>query len=99
MCTDFYDSDVIAAAKDDLIGCVTLLEDDKWSGRWSVNLKEVHMKDIASILLKIKPEDAPVFPAGNLNNVPPMSLNNFDMSRIITDMEVLKSQMKIIQEA
>ena len=28
-----------------------------------------------------------------------MSLNNFDLSRIITDMEVLKSQMKIIQEA
>ena len=28
-----------------------------------------------------------------------MSLNNFEMSRIITDIEVLKSQMKIIQEA
>ena len=99
MCTDFYDSDVIAAAKDDLMGCVTLPEDDKRSGRRRVNLKEVHMKDIVSIFLEIKPEDVPVFLAGDLNNVPPMSLNNFDMSRIITDMEVLKSQMKIIQEA
>ena len=99
MCTDFYDSDVIAAAKDDLMGGVTLPEDDKRSGRRRVNLKEVHMKDIVSIFLEIKPEDVPVFLAGDLNNVPPMSLNNFDMSRIIIDMEVLKSQMKIIQEA
>ena len=99
MCTDFCDSDVIAAAKDDLMGCVTLPEDDKRSGRRRVNLKEVHMKDIVSIFLEIKPEDVPVFLAGDVNNVPPMSLNNFDMSRIITDMEVLKSQMKIIQEA
>ena len=50
-------------------------------------------------LLKIKPEDVPLFLTSDLNNVPPISLNNFDMSRIITDMEVLKSQMKIIQEA
>ena len=57
------------------------------------------MKDIVSILLEIKPEDVPLFLASDLNKVSPMSLNNFDMSRIITDMEVLKSQMKIIQEA
>ena len=98
-CTDFYDSDVIAVAKGDLMGCVTLPEDDKRSGRRRVNLKEVHMKDIVSILLEIKPQDVPVFLAGDLNNVPPKSLNNFDMSRIITEMEVLKSQMKINQEA
>ena len=35
----------------------------------------------------------------NLNNVPPMSLNNFDMSRIITDIDTIKAQMKVIQEA
>ena len=96
MCTDFYDTDVIAAAKDALMECVTLPEADKRSGRRRANLKEVHMKDIVSILLEIKPEDVPLFLASDLNNVPPMSLNNFDMSRIITDMEVLKSQMKII---
>ena len=61
MCTDFYDSDVIAAAKDDLMSCVTLPEDDKRSGRRRVNLKEVHMKDTVSILLEIKPEDVPCF--------------------------------------
>ena len=79
--------------------CVTLLEADKRSGRRRANLKEVHMKDIVSILIEIKPEDVPLFLASDLNNVPPMSLNNFDMSRIITEMEVLKFQMKIIQEA
>ena len=48
------------------------------------------MKDIVSILLEIQPENVPVFLAGDLNHVPPMSLNNFDMSRIITDMESTK---------
>ena len=99
MCTDFYDVDVITAAKDDLMACVTLPEDDKRSGRRRANLKEVHMKDIVSILLEIKPEEVPEFLARDLNNVPPLSLNNFDMSRIILDMEKLKTQMKIIQEA
>ena len=62
-------------------------------------IKEVHMKDIVSILLEVRPVDMPVFLAKNLNNVPPMSLNNFDMSRIITDIDTIKAQMKVIQEA
>ena len=99
MYTDFYDGDVITAAKVDLMACVTLPGDDKRSGRRKANLKEVHTKDIVSILLEIKPDDVPVFLARDLNNVPPMSLNKFDMPRIILDMEKLKSQMKIIQEA
>ena len=94
-----YDGDVITAAKDDLKACVTLPEDDKLSGRRRANLKEVHMKDIVSILLEFKPDDVPVFLARDLNNATiPMSLNSFDMSRIILDMEKLTSQLKIIQE-
>ena len=99
LCTDFYDGDVITAAKDDLMACVTLPEDDKRSGRQRANLKEVDMKDIVSILLEINPEEVPVFLARDLNNVPPLSLNNFDMSHITLDMEKLKTKMKIIQEA
>ena len=57
------------------------------------------MKDIVSILLEIKLEEVPVFLARDLNNVPPLSLNNFGMSRVVLDMEKLKTQMKIIQEA
>ena len=69
------------------MACVTLPEDDKRSGRRRANLKEVHMKDIVSILLEIKPEEVPEFLARDLNNVPPLSLNNFDMSHNILDME------------
>ena len=50
-------------------------------------------------MLEVRPVDMPVFLAKNLNNVPPMSLNNFDMSRIITDIDTIKAQMKVIQEA
>ena len=82
MCADFCDGDVITVAKDDLMACVTLPEDDKRSGRRRANLKEVHMNDIVSILLEMKPETVPVFLARDLNN-------NFDMSRIILEKRLL----------
>ena len=33
------------------------------------------------------------------NNLPPLSMDNFDMSGVIRDMEVIKLQMKVMQEA
>ena len=37
--------------------------------------------------------------AKNLNNVPPMSVDNFDMSRIISDMQDIQTKLCILQEA
>ena len=37
--------------------------------------------------------------AKNLNNVPPMSVDNFDMSRIISDMQGIQTKLCILQEA
>ena len=57
------------------------------------------MKDILSVFLELTLEDVPLFVADNLHNLPPLSMDNFDMSRVIRDMEVIKLQMKVLQEA
>ena len=51
------------------------------------------------MLHEIQPNEMPEFPAKNLNNVPPMNVDNFDMSRIITDMQAIQTKLSILQEA
>ena len=57
------------------------------------------MKDILNVFLELTLEDVPLFVANNLHNLPPLSMDNFDMSRLIRDMESIKLQMKVLQEA
>ena len=62
-----------------------------------VMLTKVHM--IISMLHEIQPNEMPEFLAKNLNNVLPMNVDNFDMSRIITDMQTIQTKLDILQEA
>ena len=57
------------------------------------------MSDIISMLHEIQLNEMPEFLAKNLNNVPPMNVDNFDMSRIITDMQAIQTKLNILQEA
>ena len=57
------------------------------------------MGDIISIMHEILPIEMPEILAKNLNNVPPMIVDNFDMSRIITDMQGTQTKLRILQEA
>ena len=41
----------------------------------------------------------PLFVCKELSNLPPISMNNFDVSSMIRNMEILQSQVKLIQEA
>ena len=41
----------------------------------------------------------PLFLAADLNNIPPFSKNNFDMSSLIIDIEIVNSQMKLLQQS
>ena len=52
------------------------------------------MKDILNIFLELTVEDVPLFVSNNLNNLPPLSMANFDISQIIHDMEAMKMQLK-----
>ena len=47
----------------------------------------------------MKPGRLPKFVAEDLNNLPPLTLDNFDMGGIIQQMNSMKSQLKTLQEA
>ena len=47
----------------------------------------------------MKPRMMPTFGAKYLNNLPPLSMNNFDMAHIIEEMSEIKCKMSILQEA
>ena len=100
LCMDFYDEETVIAAKTTLLEHVVIPEgDDKRKRRIGANKKATSMKDILSVFLELTLEDVPLFVANNLHNLPPLSMDNFDMSRVIRDMEVIKLQMKVLQEA
>ena len=92
-------STVIEEARLTLLRCVSLPEDDKRAKRRKGNTKAVQISDIISIMHKILPIEMPEILAKNLNNVPPMSVDNFDMSRIISDMQGIHTKLHILQEA
>ena len=52
-----------------------------------------------SVFLELTQDDVQLFVANNLRNLPPLSMANVDMSRVIHDMEIIKLQMKVLQEA
>ena len=99
LCCDFYDVTMIEEARQSLLSCVALPDNDKRAKRRRSNAKNVQMNDIISILHEIQPEEMPEFLTKNLNNVPPMNVDNFDMSRIIKDMQSMQTQLRILQEA
>ena len=75
--------------------------DDKKRKRISPNKKTNCMKDILNIFLELTVEEVPLFVANNLNNLPPLSMDNFDRARIIYDMEAMKMLLKsfpVVQE-
>ena len=99
LCCDFYDVHTIHTAKDVLLMSVSLPEGDKRKSRRRTNIAETNMQDIITIFYEMNPVDEPLFVARNLNNVPPLSMNNFDMSRIIEEMGIIKSRLSVLQEA
>ena len=99
LCCDFYDVPTIQTAKDVLLKSVSLPEGDKRKSRRRTKIAETNMQDIITIFYEINPGDEPLFVARNLNNVPPLSMNNFDMSHIIEEMGKIKSRLSVLQEA
>ena len=97
---DFYDDDdAVFLAKSVLLDNVVLPEDDdKKRSRKGLNKKLNTMKDILNVFLIMTLEEIPLFVASDLANLPPLSMVNFDMSSVVREMEIIKNQMKIMQE-
>ena len=82
-----------------LLSSISLPEFDKRKTRRKTRIAETNMQDIITIFYEMKPREMPVFVAKNVNNLPPLSMNNFDMAHIIEEMSNIKCKMSILQEA
>ena len=58
-------------------------------------IAETNMQDIITIFYEMKPRVMSVFVSKNVNNLPPLSMNNFDMAHIIEEMSNIKCKMSI----
>ena len=97
---DFYGDDMVARAKSVLLENVTVPDDDEAKrSRKGLNKKLNSMKDILNVFLVLTLDQLPLFVAEDLANLPPLSMDNFDMSSVIKDMESIKNQMRLLQEA
>ena len=96
---DFYGDDMVARAKSVLLENVIVPDDDEAKrSRKGPNKKLNSMKDILNVFLVLTLEQLPLFVAEDLANLPPLSMDNFDMSSVIKDMENIKNQMRLLQE-
>ena len=96
---DFCDDDTVFLVKSVLLDNVILpKDDDKKRSRKGLDKKLNTMKDILNVFLIMTLEEIPLFVASDLANLPPLSMDNFDMSSVVREMENIKNQMKIMQE-
>ena len=87
---DFYSDDAVFQAKSILLDNVIPEDDDKTRNRKGLNKKLNTMTDILNIFLVMTLEDLPLFVACDLSNLPPLSMDNFDMSSVVREMEIIK---------
>ena len=97
---DFYGDDMVARARSVLLENVTVPDDDEAKrSRKGLNKKLNSMKDILNVFLVLTLDQLPLFVAEDLANLPPLSMDNFDMSSVIKDMDSIKNQRRLLQEA
>ena len=98
---DFYGDEMVARAKSVLLENVMIPDDDDDAKRSKKgpNKKLNSMKDILNVFLVLNLEKLPLFVAENLPNLPSLSMDNFDMSSVIKNMENIKNQMRLFQGA
>ena len=99
LCCDFYAISTTQEAKDMLLGSISLPETDKRKTTRRTTVAKTNMQDIITIFYEMKPREMSVFVTKNLNNLPPLSMDNFDMAHIIETMSDIQSKMLILQEA
>ena len=74
------------------------IENPENNGTDGTDKRTKDMQDIMNVYLELPPQSIPTFLTNDLANLPPITMNNFDVSSIIKDMTSMKQQMKIRQE-
>ena len=95
LCVDFYNENDIACAKDIIHAYRPT------SGRRLVKhrgdiKKKRDVEDILNILLETPLHAMPLFVAKDLANLPPLSMNNFDMASVLKGIENLQQQINVM---
>ena len=106
LCHDtFTDLNVVTKSKDIIFGVMTdtNLIDDARKPRKVKHRGEdrrlLDIKDIVNVFLQLPPAMIPRFVAEDLSVLPPLSTDCFDISRVVKDIENIKSQIQLLQEA
>ena len=98
LCTDFYKTDDISCAKD-IMYTLRLHQDIRRKVKHRGNEKAHRdIQDIVDILLELPLHATPMFVCKNLSNLPPLSMNNFDMASVIKKLEQLQQQVNLLTD-
>ena len=96
LCTDFYREDDISCAKDTLYNATGGRDGRRKVQHRGVKKSQRDMEDIIDLFLELPLHDIPMFVAKDISNLPPLSMNNFDMCSIVKKIETLECQVEIL---
>ena len=60
--------------------------------------KQRDMQDVLNIFLELPLHAIPIFVCKDISNLPPLSMNNFDMASVIRSIETLQVQVNLLTE-
>lgn len=103
LCVEFYSDEDVLKAKELLYATAFLHlhenERPRRIDRRGAAKRQSDVEDMLRVLLAAEAEHTPTFVAADLSQLPPVGPRCFDLSRILRDVDVLKQQMIVMQEA
>ena len=95
LCLDFYSEDKVTEAKRiafELIQPPNL----RYRRRRGQNKSREDLNEMVQILLQEQPDRKTVFVANDLSQIPPVSMKNFDILKLVSDIEVVKQSVQML---
>ena len=97
LCSDFYADTEIEAAKQIVLQLGS--PDKRYPKRKGQYKKISTMQDILHILLELETSHMPLFVARDLGNLPPLSYDHFDVSKLLHDVESVRNEINLIKHS
>jgi len=99
LCTDFYGNEAIACAKDTLYNCTVEQPGRRRVTHRGTDRNQRDVQDILNVFLELSLHAIPLFVCKDLANLPPLTMNNFDMASVIKNIETLRTQVSLLTES
>lgn len=97
LCVDFYTDEQVAAAKSLLFDTCVVPEGKRNIQRRGSGKKASNIQDMLDLLLDLDSACCPVFVARDLANLPPLTVDHFDMSKFAKDLESLRTELHLFK--